>query len=295
MSAIEFQLYLPQMRMPHAAIVEKALVAEASGFTGIAFMDHMAPPLAFQHEMWEAMDIASWVLAKTTTLKAGHLVLCDAFRHPALLARQVTSLDHASGGRFELGIGWGSVPDELERFGVGSKEPRQRVDRLAESLQVMRALWTGEDVTFEGEFFTLSRARQQPVPSRPVPITIGGVGKRTLALVREHADWWNLPVTELARMSELRDQAGDARVSIQARVGLVTSEEQRAEVTALDEKRFAGTKMRTNTVIGTPDELVDHFGQLHASGIDRFYVWFLDFAPVETLHRFGDVIRAFAG
>ena len=117
--SLAFHLFLPQMRMTHDAIVERARAAEASGFEGIAFMDHLAPPLALDQDMWEAMSIASWVLANTSALTVGHLVLCDALRHPAVLARQATSLDHASAGRFELGLGWGSVPAELETFGIG--------------------------------------------------------------------------------------------------------------------------------------------------------------------------------
>src|SRR4051794_7911983 len=183
-----FHLFLPQMRMSYDAIVERALAAESAGFEGVAFMDHLVPPLAPGHDMWEAMTIAGWVLAKTSTLKVGHLVLCDGMRHPAVLARQAVSLDHASGGRFELGIGWGSVPEELEVFGVGTTEPRQRVDRLGESLTIMRRLWTGEPMDFDGEFFTLKNAQQRPAPLGTIPIPIGGVGKRTRALVREHAD-----------------------------------------------------------------------------------------------------------
>src|SRR5205085_6067530 len=128
-----FHLFLPQMRMTHEAIVERACAAEAAGFEGIAFMDHLAPPLAFGQDMWEAMSVAGWVLAKTTQLAVGHLVLCDAMRHPAVLARQITSLDHASGGRFELGIGLGSIPTELDTFGIGAAAAPDRVARLAEA------------------------------------------------------------------------------------------------------------------------------------------------------------------
>ena len=203
-----FHLFLPQMRMTQPAIVERAQAAEAAGFEGIAFMDHLAPPLALEHDMWEAMSIAGWVLAHTTTLAVGHLVLCDALRHPAVLARQAVSLDHASNGRFELGIGWGSVPAELETFGVGSPDARQRVGRLAESIDIIRRLWSGEVVDHDGDHFRLVGAQQRPVPTRPIPITIGGVGARTLALVRDHADWWNVPVHELDRLDDLRDRAG---------------------------------------------------------------------------------------
>ncbi len=286
-----FHLFLPQMRMSFEAIVERALAAEAAGFEGMAFMDHLAPPLAFEHPMFEAMTTAGWVLARTSSLKVGHLVLCDAFRHPAVLARQAVSLDHASGGRFELGIGWGSVPDELATFGVGSTAPRQRVGRLAESLEVIRGLWSGEVVDYKGEYFTLEGAQQRPVPIRRIPITVGGVGRRTLELVRAHADWWNVPIHALDQLGRLRDRVGEARVSIQPMVAFVPTENRRAEITELVRRRFGIGKMGENLVVGSPSELIDHFGQLHAEGVDRFYVWFTDFAPVDTLHRFSEVIR----
>jgi alkanesulfonate monooxygenase SsuD/methylene tetrahydromethanopterin reductase-like flavin-dependent oxidoreductase (luciferase family) len=287
-----FFLFLPQMRMSHDAILERALAAEAAGFEGAAFMDHLAPPLALEHEMWEAMTVATWVLARTTTLRVGHLVLCDAFRHPAVLSRQVTSLDHASGGRFELGIGWGSVPSEFDVFGVGSTEPSARVARLGESLEIMRRLWAGEVVDFRGDYFTLAGAQQRPVPLGSIPVTIGGVGKRTLALVREHADWWNVPVQHLGKLDELRGEVGEARVSYQPMVAFVTDERKRREITEVAERRFGGTGMGRELVIGAAPELVEHFESLHATGVDRFYVWFADFAPVDTLHGFSEVIAS---
>ena len=106
-SAPEFFLFLPQMRFGIDDIVERAVAAESSGFRGISFMDHLAPPLAESSPMYEAVTLATWVAARTSDLIVSHLVLCDAFRHPAVLARQAVTLDHASGGRFELGLGSG--------------------------------------------------------------------------------------------------------------------------------------------------------------------------------------------
>jgi len=288
---VKFHLYLPQMRLSHDAILDRATTAEEVGFEGIGFMDHLAPPLAYEQPMWEAMSTATWTLARTERLLVGHLVLCDAFRHPAMLARQATSLDHASGGRFEVGLGWGSVPAELETFGVGSTAARERVDRLAESLAILRALWSGESVDVAGEYFTLVGARQQPTPLRPIPITIGGVGPRTLGLVQEYADWWNIPVHELGRLDELRDRAGDrARLSVQQMIALVPSESERAAVTELVRKRFGATRFFPNIVVGTAPELVEHFTHLESLGVERSYAWFADFAPTETLELFADVI-----
>jgi alkanesulfonate monooxygenase SsuD/methylene tetrahydromethanopterin reductase-like flavin-dependent oxidoreductase (luciferase family) len=289
---MSFHLFLPQMRMPVDAVVERAQAAETAGFDGLALMDHLAPPLAEQHDMWEAMTLASWLLARTRSLVVGHLVLCDPLRHPAVLARQAATLDHASGGRFELGIGWGSVPAELDTFGVGAGSARERVARLGESLDVMRALWTGERVSYDGRFFRLRDAQQRPAPTRSIPIVVGGVGDRTLELVRRHADWWNVPMHELGKLDERRARAGDARVSVQVMVALVPSEGERAAVTELVARRFGTSGMGQYVAVGTPGELAAHFAGMRARGVERFYVWFADFAPPETLHRFGEVIEA---
>ena len=282
-----FHLYLPQLRLPVDDIVKRALAAERAGFEGIAFMDHMAPPLADEQDMWEAIALAGWVLARTTTLRVGHLVLCDSFRHPTVLAKQAVTLDHASGGRFELGIGWGSVADEFATFGIGSAEPPARVARLHETLEILRRLWTGDAVDFAGAHFTLRGARQRPLPLGHIPVTIGGAGTRTLALVREYADWWNVPVNQLDLIEQRRDLAGDARISIQQLVALVPSESARAEVTATATRRYGGYG---SLVIGTVDELRDHFAATAAQGAERVYVWFADFAPVDTIQAFADVI-----
>ncbi|MCU1352765.1 MAG: Luciferase-like, subgroup, partial [Acidimicrobiales bacterium] len=218
---MEFHLFLPQMRLSLPDIVERAQAAEAAGFVGIAGMDHLAPPMAEGQPMYDAMITNTWIASRTERLVTSSLVLCDAFRHPAVLAREAVSLDHASAGRFELGIGWGSVASDFEAFGVGSTSPRLRARRLKESIDVLRALWTGEVVDFEGEFFRLRGARQQPVPLGRIPIVVGGAGPTALALAAAHADWWNLHVGLLDRVDELRGQVGTARVSIQQMVAYV--------------------------------------------------------------------------
>src|ERR1700709_1033514 len=166
MTSPEFHVFLPQMRLDFDALVTRALAVEASGFPRLAMMDPLAPPMAESQGMWEAMTTAAWLLARTETLVVSHLVLCDSLRHPALLARQAVSLDHASGGRFELGIGWGSVPAGLETFGVGSTDAKVRVARLAETLEVLDALWTGKTVDYDGAYFTLKGAQQRPAPTK---------------------------------------------------------------------------------------------------------------------------------
>jgi len=245
--------------------------------------------MAEDQPMYDAMVTAAWLAAHTERLSIGSLVLCDAFRHPAVLAKQVVSLDHASDGRYELGIGWGSVPAEFGVFGIGSTEPRARVDRLRESLTVMRALWAGETVDFDGEYVQLRGARQEPRPLGAVPIVIGGTGPKTLALVRDFADWWNVHTGEVGRVPELRERVGDARVSIQQMIAFVPTEADRAAVTELTHRRFGP---ETSAVIATAPELVDHYAALGEQGVERVYAWFCDFAAPDTLAAFGSEVVA---
>jgi alkanesulfonate monooxygenase SsuD/methylene tetrahydromethanopterin reductase-like flavin-dependent oxidoreductase (luciferase family) len=288
-SPMEFWLFLPQMRLTMDQLVERARAAEAAGFAGVTGMDHLTPPLAESQPMFEAMITNTWLASQTETLRVGSLVLCDSFRHPAVLAREAVTLDHASGGRFELGIGWGSVADELGTFGVGSQEAKVRLGRLRESLEIMTALWTGEALDYEGEYFSLHGAQQVPGPVGHIPIVIGGAGKGTMRLVAEHADWWNVHTHIVDRLDEMRPLAGNARCSLQAQVGFVPTAGARGEIEATARRRFGSTP-----TVGTAPELVDYFGGLQDRGVERVYAWFCDFAAPETLAAFGDgVIRAF--
>ncbi len=288
--ALEFWLYLPQMRMSMDDMVTRARAAEAARFSGVAGMDHLAPPLAESSPMFEAMVTSTWLAGRTEQLRVGSLVLCDAFRHPVVLARESVSLDHASGGRFELGIGWGSVASEFDTFGIAPLEPAARVRRLKESLEILEGLWSGETFDYEGEHFTLRAARQQPVPLGKIPVTIGGAGRRTMELVAAHADWWNVHTHIVDKLDEMRPLAGAARCSVQVQVALVEDPRQRQEVTDTARRRFGET-----AVVGTAPELVDYFGALAARGVERVYVWFCDFAVPSTLAAFGEQVIASFG
>jgi alkanesulfonate monooxygenase SsuD/methylene tetrahydromethanopterin reductase-like flavin-dependent oxidoreductase (luciferase family) len=285
---VEFYLFLPQMRLALDDLVERTRAAESAGFIGYTGMDHLAPPLALNQPMYEAMVTTTWVAAHTERLRVGSLVLCDSFRHPAVLAREAVSIDHASGGRFDLGIGWGSVAEEFSTFGVGPTEPAIRVARLRETLEILTALWAGETVDHDGEHFTLEQASQAPRPLTRIPIVIGGAGRKTMKLVAEYADWWNVHVGILDRLEEMRPYAGDARVSVQVQVAFVASEADREDVTEAARRRFG----RMGPVIGTAPELVDYFGGLGASGVERVYAWFCDFAPPQTIAAFGSEVIA---
>jgi alkanesulfonate monooxygenase SsuD/methylene tetrahydromethanopterin reductase-like flavin-dependent oxidoreductase (luciferase family) len=292
---MEFFLFLPQIRMTFAQMVATARAAEAAGFTGMAGMDHFTAPRAEDKAVFDAIVLNTWIAAHTERLKVASLVMCDAFRHPAILAKQAVSLDHASGGRFELGIGWGSWQPDFDAFGIEPTTPAARVARLRETLQVLRALWSGETVSFQGEYHRLEGAQMAPTPLGRIPILVGGAGPKTLALVKEFADWCNIDVRYQKRLEgdelpRLREQIGTARISIQQVLAYVHAGADREAVGGDARRRFgAGARVAAGS------ELHDHFAALGERGVERVYAWFADFARPETLAAFGEeVIRPLA-
>ncbi|OBK42323.1 LLM class flavin-dependent oxidoreductase [Mycobacterium kubicae] len=277
---VEWYLFLPQLRLPVADLVERACHAEASGFDGVAFIDHLEAPGQPKENIWEAMAIATWVAAKTERLKVGHLVLCDAFRHPAVLAKQAVTLSEASGGRFELGLGSGSWPAEFARFDIGQQDAVARVEQLERHLALITEYWS------DGE------QGQCPRPTHPIPLILGGSGRRMMELVAKYADWWNLQANHLDRLPRLAPATGKARISVQQMVGFVRSGDDPAAVRDLSTRRFG--YLGAGLVCGDAGELIEHFGGLAALGVQRFYVWFSDFAAPQSLVEFGEaVIKAF--
>ena len=279
---VEWYLFLPQVRLSAADIVERARHAEASGFDGMAFIDHLEAPGLPNESIWEAMGIATWVAAKTERLRIGHLVLCDAFRHPAVLAKQAVTLSDASEGRFELGLGAGSWPAEFARFEVGQQDPVARVEQLGRHLALIKQYW-GDDA---------AGPPQLPTRSHPIPLVLGGSGRRMMELVRTYADWWNLQANHLDRLAELAPKAGSARLSVQQMIGFARAGSDPQTVREVSTRRFG--HLGPGLVCGDAGELMEHFAGLAAQRVERFYVWFADFAAPESLAEFGEsVIKNF--
>ncbi|OBC00660.1 NADP oxidoreductase [Mycobacterium sp. 852013-50091_SCH5140682] len=274
---IEWFLFLPQVRLGLPDIVERARVADAVGFDGIAFIDHLEAPGATHQDIWEAMTVATWVAARTERLRIGHLVLCDAFRHPAVLAKQAVTLSAACDGRFELGLGSGSWPQEFTRFGIdGADDAVTRVARLGRTLDLLGQYWgDGEDAAL-------------PRPPHPIPLLLGGTGRRTMELVRAHADWWNIPSHQLDRLPTLLPTVGSVRASLQQMVGFAGRGADRQAVTERSTRLFG--HLGSGLVCGDAAELIEHFAGLAAQGIERFYVWFSDFAAPQTLSEFAETV-----
>ena len=280
-----FGIYLPQVRMSFDRILERTLAAEAAGFDSVWLMDHLTAPAAPEVDTLEGWTVASALAARTSRIRIGHLVLCDPFRHAALLAKMAATLDVVSGGRLDLGIGWGSVPVELETYGFGPEPPARRAAKLHETLEVLELMFRGEPFDYAGEHYRLHGAIGRPVPVQPrIPIHIGGGGpKLTMPLVERFADWWNCPGYALDRIDELRPLAGRARVSTQHPIGLAADAASRDEAIETVHRRF-GTW--GGVIAGTTNEVADALAAEVRRGVDGFVMQFGDFGTPETVERF---------
>jgi F420-dependent oxidoreductase-like protein len=166
-----------------------------SGWTSDHFYPtHNAAPVGPRLEGWVTLT----ALAQATSrLRMGTMVTGIHYRHPAVLANMVATLDIVSGGRLELGIGAGWNGEESGAYGMELGTPKQRSDRFEEACEVLTALLTRETTTFKGTYYELTDARCDPKPvQRPhPPICVGGSGEmRTLRTAARFAQHWNFDV-----------------------------------------------------------------------------------------------------
>jgi alkanesulfonate monooxygenase SsuD/methylene tetrahydromethanopterin reductase-like flavin-dependent oxidoreductase (luciferase family) len=139
---VEIGVYLPQVGFTWDALRERVALCDRVGIDAVWFMDHLYPPGQPNVPSFEAWTTATALAALTERVRFGHLVLCNAFRHPALLAKMAVTLDHASGGRLNLGLGSGSYAPEFAAIGLDFEDDRRRAEKLGEALAVLRLLFT---------------------------------------------------------------------------------------------------------------------------------------------------------
>jgi probable F420-dependent oxidoreductase len=165
------------------AFVTLARRAEELGYATLLMPDRIITGLA----VLPALAIAAEV---TTSLRVGSYVFCNDFRHPALLAKEVATLDFLSNGRFELGLGAGVGPFDYQQLGLRFEDAGTRVGRLEEALSIIKRFFTEERVNFTGSHYTITEMSGSPssVQKPHPPIVIGGAGKRMLSLAAREAD-----------------------------------------------------------------------------------------------------------
>jgi probable F420-dependent oxidoreductase len=185
--------------MEWARLRDTAQAAEGLGFNMLTFPDHIVfegPEGQYDphHLSYDAIVLAAVVAEATKKARIGHLVLCNLFRHPAITAQSLATLDQLSGGRMIAGLGTGWTATEFRMTGIPYPDITTRLRMLDEALTCMRGLWSQEHTSFSGEFYKFQEAILWPKPVQKPhpPILLGGSGKGLLRLAAKHADAINI-------------------------------------------------------------------------------------------------------
>lgn len=269
------------------------------GFDWISIWDHFygATGKPDDAACYEAVAMHAALAASTSRVRVGSLVYSVGYRHPAVLAKMITAIDHISGGRADMGLGAGWAEVEYRAYGMDFPPIKTRMDQLEEAAACVRGL-LHEDVTdFSGRWFTLNQARNEPRPVQArIPIWIGGGGeKRTLNIAARFADGWNVPFVSpeaFAHKSAVLDEhcrrVGRAPDDVARTVNLGiawTEESLRAQFGMLADG------VRPGVLTGSDDQVIDRIGQYVEAGANQINLALRAPFDRDALERFGIALK----
>lgn len=308
MSAVKFGLFYPQVGADFATIRERARLAEQLGFHSLWFVDHMWSRGMEDLDHLEAWTLMAATAATTHRIAIGSLVLCNSYRSPALLAKMAASLDNVSGGRLLLGLGAGWMEEEYRAYGYAFPPARVRIEQLDEALAILKLLFTQGRASFEGRYYSIHDAVNNPKPLQKPhpPILIGGAGERLLRVAARHADIWNCPNNAAAELAKKLDRLRRHCDAVGRDPDSIEVSEQCVVVLGRNQadlaSKLAAARATVGTVfdidsaglIGTPDRLIERIAARSRQGVRLFTILFADLNAAETLTLFGErVLPAF--
>jgi probable F420-dependent oxidoreductase len=244
-------------------------------------------------------------------MRVGSMVMSNDFRHPAVLAKEIATIDYLSGGRFELGLGAGWMRAEYEQMGLELDKPGTRIERLAEAVQVIRGLLAENLFTHAGDHYQLREIDGFPKPLQTrVPILIGGGNERILKLAGRLADIVGILVTNVASGVVVNDPSGRSSAAVMQRIQwvkegagdrfddielnsaidvVITDDRRAATETFIQQHHWQGIPAEQvwdmpNVFIGTLDHIMDEmYARRETFGFS--YYWVSDalmdsFAPI---------------
>ena len=289
-----------------------ARACEELGFTGLFRSDHY---LSFDHPnergALDAWTTLAALASITERIRLGTLVSPVTFRHPAQVAKSLVTVDHASGGRVELGLGAGWFEREHRAYGFAFPDPAERMAMLGEQLEIVHRLWDVDEATvsFEGRHYRLEDCPGLPKPVQPPhpPLIMGGgAGPRSAALAARWADEYDVFSVAPQEAAERRARISAACEAIdrdpnEVRFSVMTTilvgadrrelERRAAAMMGDDEDDDPASfldRMRATKLVGTPEEVLERVGEYAAAGVRRIYLQDLlhdDMEMVELIGR----------
>jgi len=278
---------------------------ERLGYDSVWLDDHLMFGKSSVLECWTTIAALSSITAK---IRLGTMVLCNSFRNPTLLAKMAATLDVISNGRLEFGIGAGVQKDEHVAYGMPFLEPRDRIGRMKEAVEIIKKMWTQEKANYQGKYYTVNEAVCEPKPVQKPhpPITIGGSGEKlTLKVAAQHADrcdWGYVPSLELYKhkLDVLESHCNavgrdfhEIKKScwLGGQIFIVPDRKELNEkVLRLKPKNVSLKDFRKLNFIATPDECRQKIRQYTSLGVTYFMLFFGDLPNVSGVRLFAKTV-----
>src|SRR6266566_1358553 len=308
--SIKFGLSLPQgWTMELASIQDPveayetmtrvAQTADEVGFASVWLVDHFHTiPRPSQEVTFECWMSTAALARDTRTIRIGQMVTCNSYRHPALLAKMASTVDVLSHGRLNVGMGAGWDEQEYRAYGYAYPDGPERLRQLREAVQVLLAMWKEQEAYFEGTYYQVRGAINQPKSVKPphIPLLIGGDSEKvTLKLVAQYADACNVgddPASVKQKLAVLKQHCETVRRDYQSihRTSstlclLADSDEQALALLPVERKARLGNEVRT-ALIGSPETIRQRLAAYEDAGVQELLLRFVDGTNLEALRRF---------
>ncbi len=283
----------------YEAMTRVAQTADELGYDSAWLVDHFHTiPQPSQEVTFECWTTTAALARDTKRIRIGQMVTCNSYRNPALLAKMASTVDVLSHGRLNFGIGAGWYEHEYRAYGYEYPDGPERLRQLREAVQVILAMWTQEEATFEGKYYQVRGAINQPkgVQKPHIPLLIGGGGEKvTLKLVAQYADACNVSGDlatlehKFAVIKEHCEAVGRDYNSIRRTTGTIciiadTDEEAIAKIPEMAKARLGPAI--NNALIGSPDTIRKRIAAYEAAGVQELQMNFLDVLQLDSIRRF---------
>ena len=268
----------------YEAMTRVAQAADKGRWDSIWVYDHFhTVPTPQRETTFECWTITSTLVRDTTRVRVGQMVACNGYRNPALYAKIASTVDVASHGRLNAGIGAGWYEHEWRAYGYGFPELKERMGMFKEACEIIHRMWTEDDPVFNGKYYSIDRPINEPkgVQKPHPPLWIGGSGERvTLKLVAQFGDACNIepnPDVVRRKLAVLREHCeavgrnyDDIVKSVTVEVFPISKGDDPERATA----RARGYEsFREGTVVADPDRVVAHLEPLIEAGINYFIIY----------------------
>jgi F420-dependent oxidoreductase-like protein len=306
---VRFGVTLPQIKRSWQEARAAALEFERLGFDSVWVCDHLYGVPMPNLPILEAWTELAAVAAITERVELGTLVTPPFFRNPAVLAKQVATLDQIANGRTVVGLGTGWFAAEFEAYGCPFPPIGERLRALEETCELLKRMWTEERVSLEGRHVTVRDVMCEPKPARRPPLLVGGGGERVLlGIAARHADIWNNLAAfqpELGHKVEVlrrrcREVGRDIdSIEVSQQCLVVIAETEDAARTALERAGriyggHMGAGLETHGIWGTPEQVIERIRRYTALGCSLFVIEFFGRDPREPARLFAErVMPAF--